>query len=85
MHTHIKRNSKSREYIFVISTYLDLFFSNKLTVVLFYHLLPIWFVTVNRFIGNNSLLCCFWIDLLKHMIAINSDALFYFFKNIERI
>lgn len=58
--------------------------SIKLPVFLFIHLTPSCSVTVNSFIENNSLFCCFWIDLPKHMIALNSDEIFHFFKYIER-
>lgn len=58
--------------------------SMKLLVFLFVHLTPSCLVTVNRFIENNSLFCCFWIDLFKHMIALNPDEIFHFFKYMER-
>lgn len=58
--------------------------SMKLLVFLFIHLTPSCSVTVNSFIENNSLFCSFWIDLLKYMIALNSDEIFHFFKYMER-
>lgn len=58
--------------------------SIKLLVFLFIHLNPSCSVTVNRSIENNSLFCCFTIDLLKHMIILNSDKIFHFFKYMKR-
>lgn len=57
--------------------------SIKLLVILFIHLNLSCLVTVNKSIENYSLFCCFMIDLLKYMIILNSDKIFYFCKYMK--